>query len=121
MKFSNFEYLIVLFLSGIVPLTLMTFHPFSPVKNKMHLVLLSTILASIPFIIWDIYATYAKHWSFNSDYILNFYIVNLPIEEYLFFIIIPMNCIFIWTLFKKYNSIKELFQELIKPFHLKNK
>ena len=47
------------------------------------------------FIPWDIYFTSINVWSFNDDYILGLKIFLLPIEEWLFFIIIPFCCVFI--------------------------
>ena len=35
-------------------------------------------------------------WSFNNDYVSGIYLLNLPIEEWLFFLIIPFCCVFIY-------------------------
>ncbi len=47
------------------------------------------------FIPWDIYFTSKSVWSFNENYILGYKLFLLPIEEWLFFIIIPFCCVFI--------------------------
>lgn len=49
------------------------------------------------FIPWDIGFTYFDVWHFNPDYVLGFYIFDLPIEEWLFFITVPYACVFIYT------------------------
>jgi lycopene cyclase domain-containing protein len=41
-------------------------------------------------------------WSFNEDYITGIKIFNLPIEELLFFFVIPYCCIFIYECIKIY-------------------
>jgi lycopene cyclase domain-containing protein len=115
--FNNFEYLLTLILSGIIPLSLMIFHPFSPLKKYLKKVFISTILTAIPFIIWDHIVTFRGHWYFNSQFHLNFKILNLPFEEYLFFLVIPINCLFIWSLFEKYSSLKDLLVDFLKPFY----
>jgi len=39
--------------------------------------------------IWDYYATYNSHWVFPSPGLIGLRIHNLPIEEFLFFLIVP--------------------------------
>ena len=48
------------------------------------------------FIIWDHYFTINGIWSFSEKYTTGFKIFNLPIEEIMFFIIIPYCCVFIY-------------------------
>lgn len=54
------------------------------------------ILIAIPFILWDMVFTEWRVWGFNEAYHLKFLIFGLPIEEILFFIIIPFSSIFIY-------------------------
>lgn len=52
-----------------------------------------TITATI-FLIWDIIFTRNGVWGFNDNYLLGVNIINLPLEEWLFFFCIPYACIF---------------------------
>lgn len=54
----------------------------------------------IIYIIWDVFAAARGHWSFNEKYISGLKIINLPIEEILFFIIIPFCALFTWEVVK---------------------
>lgn len=53
------------------------------------------------FIVWDILFTQWGVWSFNSVYLTGIQIINLPVEECLFFITIPFSCMFIYVIFRK--------------------
>lgn len=50
----------------------------------------------VVFIPWDIWFTEEGVWWFNHDYTLGIDIFGLPIEEWLFFIVIPAACVFIY-------------------------
>jgi len=55
------------------------------------------------FIIWDIIFTKNGVWGFSKVHTSNIDLFYLPIEEWLFFIIIPFSCVFI------YESVKYFF------------
>ena len=55
----------------------------------------SIVLMMLIFIPWDIWFTDWSVWQFNSDYIFGVKIFQLPIEEWMFFIIVPFSCVFI--------------------------
>jgi lycopene cyclase domain-containing protein len=57
--------------------------------------LLSTSLIAAIFLVWDALFTHLGIWKFNADYYLNFTILRMPIEEWLFFFIIPFCSLFI--------------------------
>ncbi len=52
------------------------------------------------FIPWDVMFTRSDVWSFNYDYVLGYYFFDLPVEEWLFFMIITYCCVFIYDVLK---------------------
>ncbi|GAA1447660.1 lycopene cyclase domain-containing protein [Mycobacterium cookii] len=52
--------------------------------------LLTVLLAGTPFVLWDLYATAAGHWSFDADQTLPWRVGGLPLEELGFFVVIPV-------------------------------
>jgi len=56
--------------------------------------LLSILPVSFFFLVWDAYAIAQGHWFFNRDRMLGIYgPFDIPLEEFLFFIIVPMAAI----------------------------
>ncbi len=54
------------------------------------------VLTGLFFIIWDVIFTKDGVWGFNPDYLVGVNILNLPMEEWLFFITIPFASVFIY-------------------------
>ncbi len=53
-------------------------------------VLLTILAAGTPFLVWDLYATEAGHWWFDEAQTLPWRVAGLPVEEILFFVVIPL-------------------------------
>lgn len=60
------------------------------------------ILPALLYILWDIYFTAKGVWSFNPEYITGIKLYNLPLEEALFFFIVPYCCVFIYACIRAY-------------------
>lgn len=71
------------------------------VKSWKNVFTASTIIA-IPFLIWDVIFTENGFWGFNPDYLVGVSIFGLPIEEILFFWVVPLACVFIYECCKYY-------------------
>ncbi len=54
------------------------------------------------FIAWDAWFTRQGIWGFNERYVVGWDILQLPLEEILFFICIPFACTFSFFCIKKY-------------------
>ena len=101
MEFKNFTYLILLISSVSVPLALSFDKKVQYYKNLKY-ILPAILFTATLFIIWDIYFTEAKIWSFNPEYTIGIDLKGLPLEEWLFFLVIPYACVFIYEVLKVY-------------------
>ncbi len=99
-------YLILNFSIIIIPL-LFSFEKKIEFYKKVPVVLLSILLVSPFYILWDMAATYLGDWSFNKTYVGKIFVFNLPLEEILFFITVPYAIIFIYETVKLYVKEKE--------------
>jgi lycopene cyclase domain len=107
-------YLSLNFFSSLFPL-LFSFNPKSKYFFDFKKLLPSVLIVGLLFILHDIYFTKLGVWGFNNNYLIGYNIVNLPIEEWLFFICIPFASLFIhstketlhptWVLSKEKSKI----------------
>jgi lycopene cyclase domain-containing protein len=62
----------------------------------------SIFLIALFFICWDEWFTKMGVWGFTPKYLQGIYVGHLPLEEILFFIVIPYNCVFVHEVLKGY-------------------
>ncbi|MBM3402319.1 MAG: lycopene cyclase domain-containing protein [Bacteroidetes bacterium] len=60
------------------------------------------LITGLVFLFWDYLFTVYGVWSFNPNYVIGVYFLNLPLEEILFFITVPFACIFIYECLNYY-------------------
>lgn len=70
------------------------------------------ILSAVFFISWDIWFTRIGVWKFNPDFVLGLYILNLPLEEWLFFLIVPFSCVFIYEVMNYFVK-----KDILAPYY----
>ena len=95
-------YLAIDILTIAVPF-LFSFHPKLLFYKHWKAFFGANFISALIFIGWDILFTHWKVWGFNPTYITGNYVVNLPVEEVLFFICIPFSCVF------TYHSLNTFF------------
>lgn len=101
MEFKNFTYLLLLLATISVPLFLSFEKKVQFYKNLKYILPAIFVTAAL-YWIWDIKFTKGGVWSFNPDYTLGKQYLGLPIEEWLFFIVVPYACTFIYEVLKYY-------------------
>jgi lycopene cyclase domain-containing protein len=56
------------------------------------------------FIPWDVFFTLNGVWGFNPKHLLGIYFLHIPIEEWMFFIVVPYASLFTYEVLKAYVS-----------------
>jgi lycopene cyclase domain-containing protein len=64
--------------------------------GKWKFLLPAILITAAVFLIWDAIFTARGIWGFSHDYTVGLYILKMPIEEWLFFIIIPFATVFVF-------------------------
>ena len=92
---SKLTYLLINLLTISYPIAQSFEHRLRFYKNWFALFPAIAITGSF-FIIWDVGKTYFGVWSFNPEYLIGINIINIPLEEWLFFLTVPYACVFIY-------------------------
>ena len=102
---GEYTYLLLNILTIAFPLILSFDRKVAFYKSWKHLFPAIALTGTI-FIIWDVWFTAAGVWSFNEDYLLGIKLLNLPLEEWLFFITVPYACVFIYECLRCWFAIR---------------
>ncbi len=100
----QYTYLLIDFFTVIVCF-IFSFHPKIKFHRHFGAFIISSVLVGSVFVVWDMLFTKAGVWWFNEDYLVGLNILNLPIEEILFFICIPFSCVFTYYCLTKFFSL----------------
>ncbi len=98
---QHYTYFLILAGSLIVPL-LLSFDKKVAFYKSWKFLFPAMLFPAVVYIIWDAYFTKMGVWSFNENYITGFKLFGLPIEEILFFFVVPYCCVFIYQCIKTY-------------------
>lgn len=77
-------------------------------KAKWKFLFAGIAVFSSLFLVWDILFTYYGIWGFNATYLTGISILNLPIEEVLFFIVVPYSCLFIYEVLNRFLTFNPI-------------
>ena len=99
------SYMFVLIIALSVPLVVSFWPPLKFYRYPKALAL-SIFFVFFLFGAWDVFATWRGHWTFNPQGVWRMRIFLLPLEEVLFFIVIPFCCIFTWETIKFISRLK---------------
>lgn len=86
---SSFAYLLVLLacLVGTAPLEVFLG---TRVYARWRRLLLTLLPVAVVFVTWDLLAVRAGHWDYDPEQVTGLSAIGLPVEELLFFVVIPI-------------------------------
>ncbi|WP_393971789.1 lycopene cyclase domain-containing protein [Oxyplasma meridianum] len=107
---GHFAYLLLLALIALPVLGLSISSKIRKIRKFKPLVFSIFTVAPI-YIVWDEYAVLIGTWKFNHSYIIGLYLWLIPVEEILFFIIVPFATLLIYEgLFMLKGVSSKVFQ-----------
>lgn len=95
MEKASWTYLAILGFSLLYPLA-QSFEKRLTMYRKFIYILPGILITGAIYITWDIWFTNLGIWGFNHNYTLDLYLAGLPLEEWLFFLVVPYCCIFLY-------------------------
>ena len=82
-------------MAGVVPFFL-SFWPSLRFYHNFRGLLAALAVVLVFFGGWDVWATARGHWHFAPEAVSGVRVLNLPLEEALFFVVIPFCALFTW-------------------------
>lgn len=113
---SNYLYLGLLLFSMAYPIA-QSFEWRLQYYKKWKFLFPSIAIMCAVFIPWDVWFTAEGVWYFNHDYTLGIDILGLPLEEWLFFIVVPFACVFIYEVLNFFFK-KDYFYAISLPIYI---
>ena len=98
---THYTYLLILAAALAGPLVLSFDKKVAFYKNWSYL-FPAVLFPAFIYIAWDIYFTSQGVWRFSREHIIGLKFINLPIEEVLFFLVVPYCCLFIYECIRSY-------------------
>ena len=94
-------------LFAFIPVFCLSFDKKVAYSRQWRYVFPAIFIVAVPFWIWDIAKTSTGVWGFNPDYYTRL-LINLPIEEWLFFITFPWASVFIYVCMNAYFPLNTI-------------
>lgn len=100
-------YLILDMVVLFIPL-LFSFEPRIKYYQKFRFLFPAIISVAVMFLFWDVLAVFRGDWWFNSKYLMGIELAGIPLEEGLFFFVVPFSCIYIFEVISVFQKDRVL-------------
>lgn len=100
MYIQNYTYLLILLAIAIAALVF-GFRKKTGFRHNIRYLIPAILFSGIIFILWDYRFIQYNLWEFNPSYILGIHLSGVPLEEWLYYLIIPMVSVYVYELVKQ--------------------
>ncbi len=100
----HYTYFLINFFTVIVCF-IFSFHPKIRFDRYFKAFLGASAIVALVFIIWDAWFTKIGVWWFNDTYLIGIRLLDLPLEEILFFFCIPFSCVFTYFCLNRFFNL----------------
>lgn len=111
---SAFEYLLLMGACVLITLPLELFFR-ARVYRRWRTVLWALVPVIIVFCLWDVVAIARDHWVYNPRFVTGIHLGNLPLEELVFFIVIPLCAL---LSYEAVGTVLTTVRKRVKPENL---
>lgn len=88
--FGHYTYLIYVLVFCVVPIGLMWTTNFQFLRTNIRVIGMAALITFIYLCATDPFAEAWHNWFFSADRILGWWVINFPVEEALFFLLVPI-------------------------------
>ena len=99
MEKATWTYLLILGISILYPLA-QSFEKRVYLYRKFRFFFPGILITGLIYLLWDVWFTRAGIWGFNPNFTREAYFLGLPMEEWLFFLVVPYACIFLYEVLR---------------------
>lgn len=68
--------------------------------RKFRFIFPGILVTGAVYLVWDVWFTHSGIWGFNPNYVSDRFLFGLPVEEWLFFLVVPYSCIFLYEVLR---------------------
>jgi lycopene cyclase domain-containing protein len=94
-----------------------SFDPRTSFHRKWPGLFAGILFMGIAFLAWDAVFTAQGVWGFNDRYLVGIRFFGMPIEEWLFFLLIPYSCMFLYEVMR-YFVKRDVLGRVARPFSI---
>ena len=115
MSLGHFSYLFYMLIFTLIPIAILWLKEFNFLIKNIKIIFTGIIIAIVYTIISSYFAQRLHAWFFNEDKILGIYILNFPVEDVIFAVLISItiaSAVLVFINYQESGKIKRIISKL---------